>query len=148
MTDQSICCGWPHQSWFLHLASMPTFILFCHSSNLYVWDFCVCYIWICPCMCVRSRRSAYCLKRPLKHVAWLPGNETFYYLKIFYYANNGETWPRSSPSSSRIPETDMSRPRFEPPTSCTADGHSSKELSWQINAAYSETLQLTSNFHF
>jgi hypothetical protein len=40
------------------------------------------------------------------------------------------TW--SSPSSTRAPETTMSRSRHEPPTPCTAGEYSSKELISQI----------------
>ncbi len=35
-------------------------------------------------------------------------------------------------SSTKAPETDMPRPGFEPPTSCTAGRHSSNELSGQL----------------
>ncbi len=55
----------------------------------------------------------------------------------------GETWSMSSPSSTRAPETDMSRPGFDPATSWTAEGHSSKELLQQTAYLidYSEPLQ-------
>jgi hypothetical protein len=35
-----------------------------------------------------------------------------------------------------LPETDMYRPGFEPQTSCTTGGHSSKELSQQLINMY------------
>ncbi len=42
-----------------------------------------------------------------------------------------ESWPMSS-ISTWAPGTDMSLPRFKPPTSCTAGGDSSKELFEQL----------------
>ncbi len=57
-----------------------------------------------------------------------PWRSTFVYLlQMLLY---GETWPRSS--STRVPETCMSRPVIEPTTCCTAGDHSSQELLKQL----------------
>ncbi len=71
-----------------------------------------------------SCQTEFCLHR------WASCWAKTYLVRVTTYA---ETWPRSSPpSSTRAPETDISQPRFEPPTSCTAGGHSSKELFEQL----------------
>jgi hypothetical protein len=76
---------------------------------------------VCPAACNVS------IINPILHTLWFDNHE------LTIYRHYGETWPRSSPGSfNKAPETDMSRPGFEPSTSCTAGGHFTKELLQHI----------------
>ncbi len=61
--------------------------------------------------------------------------------KITKYSHYGETWPRSSPSSTRAPERDTHvTTSIRTLAACTAGGRSSKELFQQLINSYSEHL--------
>ncbi len=70
---------------------------------------CVIFIRVRYQLCLTEKFSVL-LNRKIKKCQ----NRTCLNLSFWEFKCYGETWPRSPPSSTRAPETDMSRPGFEP----------------------------------